>query len=103
MHNHSDTHSAEWQDLEVIFRWILQYGIMRERRERVAYASLRPTETLMHACQRKLHVSVYETAQTIISWLLPAYKGLYDTHAQLTSVSYKHAKRSVRYVYIGIL
>ena len=49
---------------------------------------------------RKQHVLVYENVQTIISWLLPAFKGFYDTHAQLTSVSYKHAKRRLRYMYI---
>ena len=37
---------------------------------------------------RKLHVSVYKNAQTIVSWLLPVLKGFYDTHAQLTSVWY---------------
>ena len=33
-------------------------------------------------------------------WQKLELKGFYDTHAQLTSVWYKHAKRRVRYVYI---
>ena len=49
---------------------------------------------------RKLHVTMYENAQTIVSWLLPKFKGFYNTHAQLASVSYKYAKRRLRYVYM---
>ena len=49
----------------------------------------------------KLHVSVYENAQTIISWLLPALKGFYDTHMHPVSVSHRHANRCVRYVYLS--
>ena len=56
-------------------------------------------ELRMHH-SRKLHVSVYENAQTIVRWLLPAFKGLYDTHTQLASISHRHAKCCVRYVYI---
>ena len=52
MHDRSAAHSAEWQDLELIFRQLLQHGNMRERREGVAHASLRPAETFMRACRR---------------------------------------------------
>ena len=98
----SAAHSAQWQELELIFGWLLQHGNMRERSKRVAHASLRPAETFMRAVVhlRKQHLSVYKNVQTIISWLLPALKGFYNMHAQLTSVSYIHAKRRVRYVYI---
>ena len=50
MRNRSTAHSAQCQDLELIFSRLLQHGNMRERRERVVYASLRPTEMFMHAC-----------------------------------------------------
>ena len=52
MSDGSAAHSAQWQDLELIFRWLLQHGNMCERREGVAHASLRPAETFMHACLR---------------------------------------------------
>ena len=48
----STAHSAQWQELELIFSRLLQHGNMRERRERVVYALLIPTETFMHACLR---------------------------------------------------
>ena len=69
----------------------------------VACASLRPAETFMRACRKpiwKLHVSVNENAQTFVSSLLPVFKGFYDTHMRHTSVSYRHAKRSVHFIYI---
>ena len=46
----SAAHSAQWQELELILHRLLQHGNMRERRERVVYALLIPTETFMHAC-----------------------------------------------------
>ena len=45
-------HGAQWQNLELKFHRLLQHGNRRARRERVAYASLRPTETFMRACLR---------------------------------------------------
>ena len=48
----SAAHGAQWQNLELKFRRLLQHGNRRIRKERVAYASLRPTETFMHACIR---------------------------------------------------
>ena len=47
MHDRSAGHSAQWQDLELIFRLLLQHGNMHKRRERVVYV-----ETFMHACLR---------------------------------------------------
>ena len=44
----------------------------------------------------KLHVSVSENAPTIVSWLLPAFKGLNETHSQPDSMSYMHAKVHIR-------
>ena len=52
MRDHSAAHSAECQNLELIFRRLLQHGNMGGRREEVAQASLRPAETFMHACRR---------------------------------------------------
>ena len=85
----SADHIVQWQDLELILLLrLIQHGNRRTRKERVEFASLRPAETFMHACMRprKLYVAVM--------------KGLYDTHTQLVSVSYIHAKCCVRYVYI---
>ena len=48
----AQSHSAQWQELELIICWLLQHGNMRERRERVVYALLIPTETFMHAFLR---------------------------------------------------
>ena len=52
MHVTVSAHGAKWQDLELIFHRLLQHGNMRERRERVVYALLIPTETFMHAFLR---------------------------------------------------
>ena len=52
MSDRSTAHLEQWQDLELIFRRLLQHGNMRERRERVVHASLRPAETFMRACRR---------------------------------------------------
>ena len=37
---------------------------------------------------RKLHVSVYKNAPTIVSWWLSSFKGLYDTHTHYTLCSF---------------
>ena len=67
-YNHSAAQGAQWQELELIFSQLLQHGNMRERRERVVYALLIPTETFMHAYLGpwKLHVSMNKNVQTII-------------------------------------
>ena len=59
----------------------------------------------VHVCARvrdprKSYVSVYENAQRIVSRLMLVFKGFHNTHTQLTSLSYRHAKRHVRYGYI---
>ena len=51
-YNRSAAHSAQWQELELIFGQLLQHENMRERRERVVYVLLIPMETFMHACLR---------------------------------------------------
>ena len=48
-YDHSAAHSAQWQELELVFGRLLQHGNMRERRESVVYALLIPTEKFMHA------------------------------------------------------
>ena len=67
-YDRSAAHSAQWKELELILRWLLQHRNMYERREGVVHVSLRPAETFMRACTRptKLHVSVYENTQTIV-------------------------------------
>ena len=101
-------HGAQWQELELIFGRLLQHGnmrerrerVVRERRERVAHASLNQWKRscMRVVYPRKQNVSVYKNARTIIRWLLPALKGFYDTHAQLTSLSYIHTKCREGYV-----
>ena len=48
----SAAHSAQWQDLELIFFRLTQHRKRRASRERVAFASLRPAETFMRACTK---------------------------------------------------
>ena len=104
----SAAHSAQWHDLELWFRRLLQHGNMRERKERVVYASLRPTKTFMHACLRPTeaaHFRVQKCAnnhQLIVADIqrFLQHACTFSHIAQLTSVTYKHAKRCVRYVYI---
>ena len=59
MWDRSAAHSAQWQDLELIFCRLLQHGNMRERREGVAHASLRPAETFMHVCLRLMEAACF--------------------------------------------
>ena len=69
-YDRSAAHGAQWQELELTLRWLLQHGNMRERRERVVYASLRPAEAFMRACMRPTEAACfhfYENLQTIIS------------------------------------
>ena len=53
-YDRSAAHGAQWQDLELIFCRLLQHGNMRAI---VVYASLRPTETFMHACRRPMEAA----------------------------------------------
>ena len=59
----SATHSAQWQDLELIFRRLLQHGNMRKRREGVEHASLRPAETFMRACLRPMEAACFHVQE----------------------------------------
>ena len=56
-YDRSTAHGAQWQELELIFSWLLQHGNMRERRERVVYGLLIPTETFIHACLRPMEAA----------------------------------------------
>ena len=62
-------HTAQWQELELIFGWPLQHGNMHEKRERVVYALLIPMETFMYACLSPTEAARFRerNAQTIIS------------------------------------
>ena len=57
MRDRSAAHSAQWQDLELIFRRLSQHRNMRERRERVVCALLRPTETFIYAHLRPMEAA----------------------------------------------
>ena len=52
-------HSAQWQDLELILRQLLQHRNTRYRRERVAYTSLIPVEAFMRACMRPTEAACF--------------------------------------------
>ena len=56
-------HSAQWQDLELIFRRLLQHGNMHKRREGVAHASLRQAETFMRVCLRPTEAACFHVRQ----------------------------------------
>ena len=51
-YDRSAAHGAQWQNVELKFRRLLQHGNRRARRVRVVYASLKPMEMFMHACLR---------------------------------------------------
>ena len=51
-YDRSAAYDAQWQELELIVGRLLLHGNMRERRERILHASLRPAETFMRACHR---------------------------------------------------
>ena len=87
-YHRSAAHGAQWQELELIFRQLLQHGNMRERREGVAHASLRPAETFMRACLRPTEAACFRVRKCANNRELidAVIKGLYNTHAQLASV-----------------
>ena len=74
----------------------------RKRREGVAHASLRPAETFMRVCLRPMEAACFCVRKCANNRQMidAGIQRFYNTHAQLASVSYKHAKRCVRYVYI---
>ena len=55
----STAHSAQWQDVELIIRRPTQHRNRPKRRERVAYASLRPAERFMRACLRPTEAACF--------------------------------------------
>ena len=48
----SATHSAQWQDLELIIGWLLNMETFAREGKDVVCASQRPAETFMRACRR---------------------------------------------------
>ena len=96
----SAAHGAQWQELELI--GLLQHGNMCKRREKIVYALLIPMEMFMHACLRPTEAARFREQKCAKNHqlMLPTFKGFYDRHVQLTSMSYIHAKCRVRYVYI---
>ena len=52
IYDRNAAHGAQWQNLELKFRWLLQHGNRRARSVRVVHASLKPTEMFMHVCLR---------------------------------------------------
>ena len=56
-YDRSAVHGAQWKELELILCQLLQQGKMRERREIVVHASLRPTEAFMRACYRPMEAA----------------------------------------------
>ena len=63
-YDHNAAHSAQWQKLELILRWLLQHGKMSERREQVVYASLRPAEAFMRACMRLTEAACFSVQKS---------------------------------------
>ena len=100
MRDRSAAHIAEWQDLELIFCQLLQHGNMRERREGVAHASLKPAEAFMRACCRPTEAACFRVRKGANNrqLIVAGVKGFYDTHTQLTSILYRHAKGRVCYI-----
>ena len=100
-YDRSAAHGAQGQELELIFGRLLQHGNIWERRDG---SSVRHLDQQKRSCVRvvdpwKQHISVYKNVQTIFSRLLLGLKGYYDTHMQPVSVSPRHAKHCMRYVY----
>ena len=102
----SAAHRATWQNLELIFRWLLQHVKRRTRREREAYASLGPAETFMRACLRPTEAACFRIQKcannrqlmVVIIQRFVWHAYIHTTHCVL-SMSYIHAKHCVRYVY----
>ena len=74
----SAVHRAPWQDLELILRPLLLHRNRCTRREREAYASLRPSETFMH-----MYLS-----ETLESCMFPCMK----MHEQSSADCGRHSK-----------
>ena len=103
MRDCSAAHGAEWQDLEQIFRRLLQHGNMRERREGVAHASLRPVETIMRVSRRSTEAARFcaRKGPNDCQLIFPGVQRfLRHTCAAHFRIVYIHAKRRVHYIYI---
>ena len=94
--------SAQWQNLELIFRRLLHRGNKCERREGVAHASLRPAETFMRAYLRPTEAAFFRVRKCANNHqLIVASVERFLRHAYTAcSVSYRHANCRVHYVYI---
>ena len=94
---------AQWQNLELKFCRLLQHGNRCTSRDRVSYASLRPTKMFMRACLRTTEAACFRVQKSVSNHqlIVAGFQRfvLYDTHRQPVSVSYKHTKRCVHYVY----
>ena len=75
-------HSAQWQDLELVQPAFTTRKKPRQRKEELRMRHLDSRKySYVHVWDPwKLHVSINESAQAIVSWLLPSFKGLYDMH-----------------------
>ena len=60
----SAAHGAQWQDVKLIFRRPTQHGNRRQRREGVAYGSLRPAEMFIHACLRPTEAACFRVQKS---------------------------------------
>ena len=66
-YDRSSAHGAQWQELELIFGWLLLHGNMREKRERVVHASHRPAETFMGASCRPTEAARFRVQKCAIN------------------------------------
>ena len=82
------------------FRELFTTQKQTRRRERVAYACLRPAETFMRACLRTTEAARFCLWKGANSRLLnvAGVERFSDTHMQPLSVSDRHAKCCVRYI-----
>ena len=84
-------HSAQWQNLELIFGGLLyisETGAREGIELRMRVWDHRKCSCTRVWDPRKLHISLYEKAQTIVSWMLPALKGFSDTHTRMDRYSF---------------
>ena len=98
-YDHSAAHGAKWQELELYCTGFYNTETRGREGKDKCLCHLDP---LKHSCMRvcecdpqKLHVSVYKNAQTIVSWLLPVFKGFYDAHAQPVSVCHTYMQNDL--------
>ena len=98
-------HSVKCQDLDLILHWLLQHGNRRERKERVLFASLRPTETFMRACPRPteaacLHVrKCVNKSQLIVAGIHRFFRYTYAYAARFRMRIYTQNAACATYTY----